>query len=422
MEFVWSGKNDSTGSGIHKRAAKACRPCRKRKKRCFHQIREESVQVASTIAEARNTLSDNCAGLEKDNAPTEFEASEPIVNGDKHPESIIADLAMSSTPHISEGTTPTSQPNNSWRFSQNRSTVLPTHGLSLTFRISEQEYKLFGNARREFSLAQRRYLEDAGTFRTLPSATIGGLLVAYLTCMNEIFPIVDGAQIFRDYNIGKFSKPLIQAMCMVASKSEQAKPHLRLEQGGPLLKPLIFARTLFNGLDAAMRMDVELDSVVKIQVLCLMHLHNDGPGGVKQASLFLTQAIHEAFSIRLHFLWPGRTARDRHSLLWWCLRNFDKINSCIHGGPRVINDQDIDLPQPTPGSEYCSQMITLLTRLGTLISQALEVYRAAHRQELRGIENDFPDFPELIHDIEIDTIQASHRGMLTKCTELTVLH
>jgi hypothetical protein len=197
---------------------------------------------------------------------------------------------------------------------------------------------------------------------------------------------------------------------LVACKTEQAAPFLRLRDNGPLLEPLSFAKTLYNGLDAAVRADLELDRFANIQILALMSLHNDGLGGFEEASAHLSQAIHEAWVLNLHFYLPGRTALEQSTLLWWTLWSLDRINAILQASPLMIADRDIDLARPPLDSEYKHQVLTISLRLGDVLDKVIEVYRPTSDPGLIGWDDDFPSWADICAGVNLNVLQVSHRG------------
>ncbi|KAI9871696.1 MAG: hypothetical protein M1823_008371, partial [Watsoniomyces obsoletus] len=107
------------------------------------------------------------------------------------------------------------------------------------------------------------------------------MVATYIACIDSLLPILDGTNLLRDYTSGEASIFLIQAICLVTCKIPEVAQFLRLYEDGPLLDPIPFSRSLHIGLDAAMKADLEPDRMTKIQILTLMHLHNDGPGGIE---------------------------------------------------------------------------------------------------------------------------------------------
>ncbi|KAJ4211721.1 hypothetical protein NW759_012322 [Fusarium solani] len=189
---------------------------------------------------------------------------------------------------------------------------------------------------------------------------------------------MDGSSVLRDFSNGQASRYLLRAICLVTCKAKQAAPFLRLIDGGPLLSHQIFASKLLDGLDAAIKANLEPNRVVKIQILALMHLHNDGRGGVDRSSMYLTQAIREAWSMSLHLKMPENSDEDL-DYLWWSLRNFDRLNKPTMGaGPFIIDDTDISIDRIAPRREsYRSQVLHISLVLGDLTVKATKVYKAS---------------------------------------------
>ncbi|RSL61227.1 hypothetical protein CEP53_005197 [Fusarium sp. AF-6] len=189
---------------------------------------------------------------------------------------------------------------------------------------------------------------------------------------------MDGSSVLRDFSNGQASRYLLRAMCLVTCKAKQAAPFLRLTDNGPLLSHQIFASKLLDGLDAAIKANLESNRVIKIQILALMHLHNDGRGGVDRSSMYLTQAIREAWSMSLHLKMPENSDEDL-DYLWWSLRNFDRLNKPTMGaGPFIIDDTDISIDRIAPRREsYRSQVLHISLVLGDLTVKATKVYKAS---------------------------------------------
>ncbi|RSL80494.1 hypothetical protein CEP51_006527 [Fusarium floridanum] len=224
----------------------------------------------------------------------------------------------------------------------------------------------------------RRYLEDVGALLELPRATIEALLPVYNSLLDDLIPIMDGSSVLRDFSNGQASRYLLRAICLVTCKAKQAAPFLRLTDDGPLLSHQVFASKLLDGLDAAIKANLESNRVIKIQILALMHLHNDGRGGVDRSSMYLTQAIREAWSMSLHLKMPENSDEDL-DYLWWSLRNFDRLNKPTMGaGPFIIDDTDISINRIAPRREsYRSQVLHISLVLGDLTVKATKVYKAS---------------------------------------------
>lgn len=263
----------------------------------------------------------------------------------------------------------------------------------------------------------RRYLEDVGALLELPKATGDALLSIYVSLLDDLIPVVDGASVFRGYSNGQTSIYLVRAMCLVACKTTQAAPFLRLSDDGPVLAPLDFAARLLTGLDAAIKADLEPDRITKVQILALMHLHNDGTTGTRRAASCLAQAVCEAWSLSIHWRLPttpeqGTTSSD---YLWWSLRNLDRLSKPIMAAaPFLINDSDVGLPRITAtnkDSSYRAQVMALATALGDLLATATTIFKATSKATVDDCQ-DFPAFAAVTSGagVGLDHFHQSHRG------------
>ncbi|CAK7213484.1 hypothetical protein SCUCBS95973_001809 [Sporothrix curviconia] len=268
--------------------------------------------------------------------------------------------------------------------------------------------------------AHRNYLDEAGALLELPRTTADALLAIYVSLLDDLIPIVDGASVFRRHSNGQTSIYLIRAICLVACKTKQAAPFLRLYENGPVLAPLDFAARLLGGLDAAIKADLEPDRITKVQILGLMHLHNDGTTGTRRAASCLAQAVSEAWSLSLHWQIPGNNvlqdqATSEVEYLWWSLRNFDRLSKPIMAAaPFQINDSDVGLPRITPRPDsYRSQIMAVATVLGDLLATATMIFKATCKATVDDCQ-DFPSFARITADAQVDLelFHHSHRAYL----------
>ncbi|KAF5000299.1 hypothetical protein FDECE_11247 [Fusarium decemcellulare] len=215
---------------------------------------------------------------------------------------------------------------------------------------------------------------------------------------------MDAGSVFRDLSNGQSSIFLVRAICLVICKAKQASSFLRLTEDGPLLNHMDFASKLLDGLDAAIKADLEPDRVTKIQILTLMHLHNDGQYGVDRSSSYLSQAISEAWSLPLHHKVHGNPDQEQWDYLWWSLRNFDRLNKPIMGAaPFIIDDTDISIKRiASKRGNYRSQLMGVALVLGDLMATATRVYKASSKATV----DDCHEFPSL-KDLTSDTGRLS---------------
>lgn len=278
-----------------------------------------------------------------------------------------------------------------------------------------QRYAKVERGRRTLTGHQKNYLQSVGALRVLPKITQDVLVTTYVACIDPLLPIIDCNKLLQDYKNGTSSNFLVLAMCMVACKTEEAVPYLKLYEEGSLMDPIPFARALHTGLDAAMKADLEADRFTKVQILTLMSLHNDGPGGIEESSMHLVMAIHDGQTTGLHINTPGRTLNDQGAMLWWTLWTLDKFNACLGGRPLVIADRDIDIKRPNLEPNPRSQVMAVWLAMGDLLDQIIEYYRPAADQNASGWEGDFPSFEDLTAHCQMDMLQENQRNLLEVC-------
>jgi Fungal specific transcription factor domain len=280
--------------------------------------------------------------------------------------------------------------------------------------VNIEKYGKAEGGRRTLTTHHRNYLQAVGAFRVLPKLSQDAMITTYISCIHGLLPILDGTKLLRDFAVGNASIFLIQAICLITCKIPEVAQYLRLYEDGPLLDPIPFARSLHIGLDAAMKADLEPDRMTKVQILTLMHLHNDGPGGIEESSSHLSQAIHDAWTAGLHIQTPGRTTKDEASLLWWMIWTLDRINACIGGRPIMIADRDIDLGRP-PLEVNSRAPITVWIRLGDLLDQIIDFYRPTADPDASGWEAEFPSWQSMLTDIDLEDTLDSHLTVLELC-------
>lgn len=294
---------------------------------------------------------------------------------------------------------------------------------ALVAQIGRRRNRWYKTHRRQLaspnlSAPYKRHLEDVGAFMVLPSSTVNALFSIYIGLLDDLIPVVDGPSVFRDATNGKASVRLVMAICLVTCKFPQAAPHLRLEAGGAVLSQRAFASKLLSALEAAMRADLETDRLTKIRILALMHLNNDGPRGRERSSSCLSTAIGEAWAMALHHDCREAEAPEtpyRHAcdMLWWTLRNFDRLSKLLMGvAPFMVDDSDIGIGRVAVRSDsYRTSVIELSTILGDLTATATKVYKASSRATADD-PSPFPSFSEITADTSFDHFLKPHQGML----------
>ncbi|KAF2160179.1 hypothetical protein M409DRAFT_37810, partial [Zasmidium cellare ATCC 36951] len=244
------------------------------------------------------------------------------------------------------------------------------------------------------SASHRAYLEDAGAFTALPSVTVHALLPVYIGMLDDLVPVVDGPRLLRDATTGNASIHLVKAICLVTCKYPQAAPHLHLVADGPAVSQKSFATAMMTALDAAMHAELETDGLNRIRILALIHLHNDGTRGREQSSLYLSNAINQAWGLAIHHDCrrpedPKTEFRSACDNLWWTLRNMDRLSKLVMGvAPFLIDDSDIGIERVSSGEDdYRSSIMALSTALGDLVATATSFYKASLTGPLMHVRN-----------------------------------
>lgn len=393
-----------------KRAAKACLACQKRKKRCSHTF------AKSTDQQAENDTAEKVLPQLIHKEPVKFV-------GDLNPESVLTDLTQRSkdSPRYSRIGIWVEQSRLEQEQFRRQQEAAVRNGTSNEAEAAArkqsavQRYSKVERSRRTLTGHQKNYLQAVGALRVLPKATQDALVTTYVACIDPLFPIIDCKKLLQAYTNGEASVFLVQAICLVACKTEEALPYLKLYEDGPLMDPIPFARALHTGLDAAMKADLEADRFTKVQIMTLMSLHNDGPGGIEESSLHLVMAIHDAQTTGLHINTPGRTRNDQAAMLWWTLWTLDKFNACLGGRPLMISDRDIDIERPAVEPNVRSQTMAVWLAMGDLLDDVIEYYRPRTDPETAGWESKFPSFEDLTQHCSLHMLGESQRNLLEVC-------
>lgn len=392
-----------------KRAARACAQCQKRKKRCSHTF------AGNTDQQAEKETAEKVLPHLIHKEPVKFV-------GDLNPESVLTDLTQRSkdSPRFSRIGIWVEQSRLEQEQFRRQQEAAIRHGntngettdAAAKKHAAVQRYSKIERGRRTLTGHQKNYLQSVGALRVLPKTTQDALVMTFVSCIDPLFPIVDCKKLLQDYKDGEVSVFLVQAICMVACKTEEARPHLRLHEDGQIMDPIPFARALHTGLDAAMKAELEGDRVTKVQILTLMSLHNDGPGGIEESSLHLVMAIHDAQTTGLHINTPGRTRNDQQAMLWWTLWTLDKFNACLGGRPLMISDRDIDIERPLLEDTQRSHIIAVWLAMGDLLDEVIEYYRPRTDPDTAGWEGHFPSFDELTKDVDMDLLSEHQQNLL----------
>ena len=252
--------------------------------------------------------------------------------------------------------------------------------------------------------ALQTYLDAVGVSIMPPRRHQDVLLSIYLEYVQPLLPILDQRIFQARYAQGMEPRMLMQAVCIVASKHEKARPHLLLSDEPQPLSPREFSQRLYNSIITAIEAKIETNRIVLIQVLALLSLHCEGPDGAEKASMHLAQAIHHAHTFGLQFGRQWKHSRDS-SLenledLFWCLWSLDKINACINGRPLIMHDRDNGLARLPTDPERRQSPFGVWLQIAEMLDKVIDFYRPGVDPALTGWEDDFLGFEELVGDGE----------------------
>ena len=401
MQVVWEA--DTPDFHKRKRAARACLSCQRRKKKCRHTFQDTS---ADSLGEndAHGSITGDGSG--EFAPPTQTEIIRFV--GDTNPESILTDIS-----NRSEGAT---RPHRlgTW--------IEPSTGEDQGHLPGAMQAEVNSSApgaraapsekdqQHRMNVHQERYLRDIGAFRVLPQQTQDVLITLYFSCIDPVLPLFDDGMFLHQFRHGSASNLLINAICLVSCKTEDATPYLRLTQGRPVLPPFAFARALYAGLEGAMKADLEPDRITKVQILALLSLHNDGPNGIEESSIHLTQAIHHAHTAAIQVHYSGERPEGHPRMLYWCLWSLDKINASLAGRPVTIADRDIGITRPIIENEPIFKGFIMWLTISDLLAQVIAFYRPIASQDATGWEEGFPAFHQVIDTHHFRSLQQSHQG------------
>ncbi|KAL9081028.1 MAG: hypothetical protein Q9157_000344 [Trypethelium eluteriae] len=248
-------------------------------------------------------------------------------------------------------------------------------------------------------IALESYLQALGV-SVLPSdADTEALMDIYFSSVQPLLPIIHKDGFKAAYKDGTVSKTLLQAVCLVASRHNTARPHLRLQdEAAILLEPKQFADRLYSSIVASLNAHLETDKLVLIQVNALLSINREVSAEHDDNSVHLAKAIQYAHSIGLHLGRARKELRDeRLEKLFWCLWGLDKLtNGSINARPTQLKEADIGLTNMMDMKKYRHTAFGMWLRLCTYLENIISFYRPSADPASTGWEEDFPAFEDIV--------------------------
>lgn len=191
---------------------------------------------------------------------------------------------------------------------------------------------------RFFAAARSEETEGSNIGILPPKSSQKALVDIYFRRLHPFLPLLDEDETRSQFANGTLSVPLLQSMCLAASKSRDAASFLCLGTDMTVLPVEIFGQRIYADVPNNMPKKEE-KRILTIRILALLSLHGWGPTGHEDSSLILSQAIHHAQTFGLHLAWPEKTSKSLVAL-FWCLWSLDRWNCAVNGRPPMINDYD----------------------------------------------------------------------------------
>lgn len=411
-----------------KRVHRACETCKKRRKRCSHTF-DDDAEDGSPSKTANSTTLTRTSDQDATQADISLELPTPIAETEGGNEAALGltpqspdENARSTTPpnflgylspeavlreRIHErGQAAGSQrvPVGQWLQGREdeKDPIVGTESGALATPLTQTSPRLSQSSTVQQAL--QAYLDAVGVSIIPPRQHQDGLLSIYLEYVQPLLPILDQKIFQARYAQRTEPLVLIQAVCIVASKHEKARPHLILPDEPRLLSPREFSKRLYHSIITAIEAKMETNRIVLIQALALLSLHCEGPDGAEQASMHLAQAIHHAHTFGLQFGHQWKHSRDSSmenlENLFWCLWSLDKINACINGRPLIMHDRDNGLARLPTDPERLQSPFGVWLQIAEMLDRVIDFYRPGVDPALTGWEDDFLGFEELVDDRE----------------------
>ncbi|KAK3698386.1 hypothetical protein LTR37_016956 [Vermiconidia calcicola] len=233
------------------------------------------------------------------------------------------------------------------------------------------------------------------------SAALGPLIDVYFRKVHPLLPLLDEDEFRRDYAAGTVPEPLVHALCLVAAKDAEAEPHLRLADSSATIPPRQFCSMFHGSVTGSLTVPVKLEKVTLIRTLALASLHNEGPEGTEEASLWLSQAMHYGQTLGIHLGQQASASAGNDLLmkrLFWCLWLLDRASAATNGRPIIMSDVDIAIEPFTTGeSGYPAFEANL--KIGHILNTVIDFYRPTRDLSNTGWEGEYPTFEVIIDEV-----------------------
>lgn len=127
-----------------------------------------------------------------------------------------------------------------------------------------------------------------------PKSELDGLVNIYFRRIHPLLPLLDEDEIRCQISEETISMPLLQAICLVASKDRAAESFLHFKSEATVLRRDIFSERLYEDIIKHMPTRRDKKRVLAIQLLILLSMHEWGPDRSEECTLHLVHAVHHS--------------------------------------------------------------------------------------------------------------------------------
>lgn len=164
-----------------------------------------------------------------------------------------------------------------------------------------------------------------------------------------------------------------QGMCLLASMNQSMASHLYLPDSSEPQSHTAFGCKVF----ASMRINIEIalvtDRLTLVRAWAMMSLFSGGPSSLEQSSQAFARAVQLTFTIGLHLdrNTPDKESRGR---LYSCIWVLDRLHAAIHGRPVAMHTVDMARsPMDCVGKRHPA--FEVVVSITMLLDEVIGLYR-----------------------------------------------
>ncbi|EHA50174.1 hypothetical protein MCOR27_008555 [Pyricularia oryzae] len=418
VKFVGS---DADGLPLkRKQVQQACMSCRKKKKRCIHtipssppesktplppsQIPDAPPESSPTRGDDNTVISSSQERLEDDicqvAASQLVELSSRFV-GDLNPEGIFVEATTTKASSVPPGP----EEIGIWLPTRSESTKTSARSPDVSSRRSRHIPNHYGNGSERrgsllaaFERARAQYLSEECLVTMPPPQEYSVLRQIFMDKVHPIFPIFTDSDLAGNNPDTVYGDVMKQVISMIGGLDPAGRKNLRLEPGGPLLRPQEFHQQMAEAIFPVLEADWIQNKVDHIRILTTMALfyqpYDTSQKDRARAAWLNTQAVHhlQTLSAHLNGYRPQRPGEDidRVFCAVWAV---DRLCASFYARPTIIHERDVEKDLELAISKQPPCFMLLLKLVQTLDS-VFPLYRPHQKFEY----TDIPVLESLIMD------------------------